>query len=86
MTTEVWAIVEAGIDDNKYNTSRTSTWELKLNKICESMLEEEKDQVLEDFCFNSEECAIYRRFFIGKPTKKFLKSIVESSGLKFVSL
>lgn len=42
--------------------------------------EEEKDKILEDFCFRNRIYLPYRRFFLGKPSAEEVLGIIKSGG------
>lgn len=50
------------------------------------MLLEKKQMFYNEFCFTNEKYLQYRRFFVGKPSTKDIRAIVESSGAVYKPL
>lgn len=49
--------------------------------------DKEKDEFLNSFCFpnyNNDSCKydFYRRYYIGKPSNKFIKNIIKAAGIR----
>lgn len=62
-------------------TGQVSPWLI----LCKT--DEEKDNVLNDFCFKDSKYEFHRRFYYGlnPPSKSFIRKIVENAGVKFIS-